>query len=218
MKQVFIALILMLSASMSFAQISGDKHPPCLPITLSSFVAVPSGNGVELKWTTSSEINNYGFYVEKLNGVDYTLLTDSFRKGAGNSIVPQNYSYLSTSAGTFRLRQIDMDGTISYSDAIALGTTGTKLPGDITESTLSQNYPNPFNPSTIITYTLPVSTNVKLAVYDVTGKEVQILVNAYQGPGPYTVHFVGTGLASGSYYYILQTGNTTQKKKMLLMK
>jgi photosystem II stability/assembly factor-like uncharacterized protein len=83
---------------------------------------------------------------------------------------------------------------------------------------LEQNYPNPFNPSTVVSYQLPVASNVKLAIYDLLGREVAILVNERKMPGTYEVKFDGSNLASGVYFYRLQTGDFMQTRKLLLIR
>ena len=86
------------------------------------------------------------------------------------------------------------------------------------EFKLEQNYPNPFNPSTVISYQLPVISNVLLKVYDILGSEVSTLVNEEQKPGYYEVEFNASHLASGMYVYRLQAGNYISTKKMLMIK
>jgi len=83
---------------------------------------------------------------------------------------------------------------------------------------LTQNYPNPFNPTTVISYQLPKSGNVKLVVFDVLGREVQTLVNEYKAAGRYEVTFNGTSLSSGLYFYRITSGTFTDVKKMLMIK
>jgi hypothetical protein len=87
---------------------------------------------------------------------------------------------------------------------------------------LFQNYPNPFNPSTVISYQLPVSSDVKLKVYDVLGNEIATLVDEYKPAGSYQVEFsVSSGirdLTSGIYFYRLKAGEFIQTKKMILIK
>jgi len=84
---------------------------------------------------------------------------------------------------------------------------------------LSQNYPNPFNPTTSIRYTVSSITNVRLAIYDVLGREVATLVNEEKPAGEYTVRFDGSGLSSGVYFYRLETSNgLVQTKKMILLR
>ncbi len=83
---------------------------------------------------------------------------------------------------------------------------------------LSQNYPNPFNPVTTINYSISSNGNVQLKVYDILGREVATLVNETKVPGNYKVNFNASNLASGVYFYRLQTGSFVQTKKMVLMK
>ena len=90
---------------------------------------------------------------------------------------------------------------------------------------LQQNYPNPFNPSTTIRYTIAwsrehgvESRETKIVVYDILGREVATLVNEKKAPGDYEVRFDATGLASGVYFYRLQTGSFVETKKLLLLR
>ncbi len=86
------------------------------------------------------------------------------------------------------------------------------------EFELSQNYPNPFNPSTKISFSLPKSTLVKIALYDILGKETGILLNEYTAAGNYTISFDGSKLASGIYFYRMTAGDFTEVRKMVLVK
>lgn len=83
---------------------------------------------------------------------------------------------------------------------------------------LMQNYPNPFNPSTVIEYIVGKTDDVKLAVYDVLGREVSILVNEKQRAGNYSVEFNAGNLPTGVYLYKLQSGEFSNAKKMLLIR
>jgi hypothetical protein len=83
---------------------------------------------------------------------------------------------------------------------------------------LEQNYPNPFNPTTRIEFSVPRSTFVTLKVFNLLGQEIATLVNEKQSPGIYTVQFDGSKLASGVYFYRLQSGNFISVKKMVLLK
>jgi predicted GH43/DUF377 family glycosyl hydrolase len=91
-----------------------------------------------------------------------------------------------------------------------------------TEFILEQNYPNPFNPSTVISYQLPVSSDVTLKVYDILGNEIATLVDDYKPAGRYEVEFQSSvdirQLASGIYFYKLQAGDYKAVKKMILIK
>ena len=83
---------------------------------------------------------------------------------------------------------------------------------------LRQNYPNPFNPATEIHYSVSGTDPVKLAVYDVLGREVVVLVDERKTGGTYTVRFDGTGFASGVYFYRLTSGSFPRTLPMLLLK
>jgi hypothetical protein len=83
---------------------------------------------------------------------------------------------------------------------------------------LAQNYPNPFNPTTKIAYMLKNSGKVHLAVYDLLGREVAVLVNSIQTAGSHQSTFSGSGLSSGIYFYTLQTSGGSLTQKMVLMK
>jgi N-acetylmuramoyl-L-alanine amidase len=84
--------------------------------------------------------------------------------------------------------------------------------------TLDQNYPNPFNPITHIKFSLTKANLTTLTIYDVIGRRVQSLVNEKLSPGEYEVVFEAGVLASGTYFYILNSGPHTMKKKMILLK
>ncbi len=83
---------------------------------------------------------------------------------------------------------------------------------------LSQNYPNPFNPRTIVSFSLPVAGDVRLSVFDVTGREVEVLVNERLNAGKYEARFDGSRLTSGVYFYRLMTGDFAETKRMILLK
>ena len=88
---------------------------------------------------------------------------------------------------------------------------------------LNQNYPNPFNPSTKIAYSIPVSGNISIKIYDLTGKEVKTLLNEFKSEGSYDIEFNGSDLASGVYFYKLDAvgkdgNNFLITKRMMLIK
>ena len=84
--------------------------------------------------------------------------------------------------------------------------------------TLEQNYPNPFNPTTVISFHLPVASSVRLAVFDILGRLVSVLVDGKMEAGVREVKFDGSNLASGVYFYRLQAGDFTQTKRLTLLK
>ena len=88
----------------------------------------------------------------------------------------------------------------------------------VNEYTLSQNYPNPFNPSTQIQFSVKNTGLVSLKIFDVLGREVATLVNKELSTGNYTVNFNAAGLASGIYFYRLESGSFIKTNKMMLLK
>jgi len=83
---------------------------------------------------------------------------------------------------------------------------------------LAQNYPNPFNPTTVVSYQLPVGSNVRLVIFDILGREVATLVNERKAPGSYSVKFDGSHLASGVYFYRIVAGSFAETKRLLLIR
>jgi len=87
-----------------------------------------------------------------------------------------------------------------------------------TDFALEQNYPNPFNPSTTIEYMIPTDGHVRIAVHNLLGDEVAVLVDKHQSRGHYAVHWDAYSLGSGVYYYSIRSGNNSESKKCLLLK
>ncbi len=111
-----------------------------------------------------------------------------------------------------------------YIDGVAYGDTSfivVSVPDDLcpSEFNLSQNYPNPFNPTTIINYSIPKRSYIKLIVYDIKGEEVAVLIDEIQTAGNYTVNFYALkfNLSSGIYFYRLISDNFIQTKKMIFL-
>ena len=138
-----------------------------------------------------------------------------FIGGHGNSNSPNNYSFIDnkplSAKSLYRLKQIDKNGTFNYTKSIEAEAV-------ILKYDLAQNFPNPFNPSTLITFSLPVSSNVVVKIYNVLGKLITTLVNENKEAGSYTVNFNASGLGNGVYFYKIQAGNFAKTMKMLLLK
>ena len=185
-------------------------------IQLASFVVNKcSSTSMRVTWTTVSETNNYGFYLQespdKQNWTDVGALIP----GHGTTLDPQKYSVtlpISNGSCWVRLVQVDLDGTSMTSDAQLVQMESP------VQFALDQNYPNPFNPSTTIRYGLPAKSHVTLLVYNSLGQQVADLVNGDINAGYSEVKFDGSNLASGAYFYRLQAGTYLQTKKLLLMK
>jgi len=194
-----------------------------LPIELSSFSVSLIENGIELNWETATEINNYGFDIERKPEIG-SWENISFVEGYGNSNSPKQYKYkdIENLSGKYfyRLKQIDIIGSFEYSNIVEINF------GLPMEFTLSQNYPNPFNPTTSIEYSIPLLEPlhatvqfVQLKVYDLLGREVATLIDESKpAAGSYTVEFNASDLPSGIYIYKLEASNFVQAKKMTLIK
>jgi len=186
------------------------------PVELVSFSARISDTEIILNWLTATEVNNYGFEIQRSVKTDgWEVL--GFVEGHGNSNSPKEYTFLDSeinSAGTYsyRLKQIDNDGSYEFSKAIEVNF------GSPNNYELSQNYPNPFNPSTTISFNLPKSGVATLKVYNLMGEEIKSLVEGYREAGIHTFNFNAEGYPSGMYLYSLSTNGYTETKKMLLMK
>ena len=185
-----------------------------IPVELASFSASTDKNNVVLTWYTATETNNQGFEIQRKTDGQYQKI--GFVPGKGTTTETQNYIFrdedLLSGSYTYRLKQLDFDGSFAYSDEVEVEITQPEV------FYLGQNYPNPFNPSTNIEYSIPQDGNVSLKVYDILGKEVATLVNEYQQAGTFDVVFNGANLASGVYYYQLTAGDLTSTKKLMLTK
>lgn len=127
-----------------------------------------------------------------------------------------------SAAPQYLVMDVASNGSGGYNGTYSIGInspTGVTEPNEIINGyLLEQNYPNPFNPSTKIIYHIGKSDNVKLAVYDMLGKEVSVLVNKFQQAGRYEINFNAANLTSGFYFYKIISGEFISTKEMLLVK
>ena len=191
-----------------------------IPVELASFVANVTNNTVVLEWQTATETNNKGFEIQK-KSQNGDFMTIGFMGGAGTITQAQNYSYTDSkvAAGnyTYRLKQIDFDGSFEYSKNVEVSVTNPLA------FSLEQNYPNPFNPTTNIRFNLAADSRVSLKVFDILGQEITTLVNGLMTSGSHTVQFNGKSLQSGIYLVKMEASGTDGKnfssvKKMILNK
>ncbi|KAF0152441.1 MAG: extracellular ribonuclease [Ignavibacteria bacterium] len=172
-------------------------------------------NKINLSWVDNS-VSETGYIIERkesgqsnfneiatviTNIVSYTDVTIANKK---------NYHY--------RIKGYNEDGHSAYSpeSSILVGVENEiEKPAVFA---LEQNYPNPFNPSTTIAYSLPERVFVKIRVFDLLGKEVEVLINQEQDSGNYKLLFNAASLSSGTYFYVLDAGNNRQVKKLIIVK
>ena len=187
-----------------------------LPVELSSFTGKSIEEKIMLHWITKTEVNNYGFELERALSDSKVWDNIGFVKGNGNSNSSKEYSFTDNnlSGGSkfiYRLKQIDYDGKFVYSDEIEIEIKTTKYE-------LYQNYPNPFNPVTNFKFEILNRRLVTLKVYDMLGNEITTIINKELDPGFYKFQWNAGNLASGVYLYRLHAGNYINTKKLLLIK
>ena len=214
---------LTVSAIVDGIRVSGDASP--LPVELSLFDVSVKENAVHLNWETKTEFNSAEFVIQrKCTGRETEWESVARVPAHGTSFSPIRYNFIDNIAKagsyTYRLKQIDNDGSFSYSEvkyvAVALPTT----------MKLSQNYPNPFNPSTVISYSLNNTACVTLELFSSTGEKIETLINTIQNPGSYnfTLNMESHRLTSGVYLYRMTCVDITNSeiysfsKKMLFLK
>ncbi len=187
-----------------------------LPVELVAFTATGGRTDAELRWSTASEVNNYGFEIERRQTADWQAT--GFVTGAGTSNAPRDYSYtdknLAPGRYGYRLKQVDNDGTFSY-----YGSPEVEIGLAVKKFELESNYPNPFNPSTTIVFTVGEDGQTSLTVSNVLGQKVMTLFEGNATAGRlYQVQFDASNLPGGLYFANLESGKQHMTQKMVLVK
>jgi hypothetical protein len=189
----------------------------------SDYGTAPTGQVYDPAYFTFGNYNNPDTATGK-NGQWITQISD----------LPENFSYASNVRSTIDFKPLGAltwwpsglsgwDSQAEYQKVVAYYKTlytGVKLANNTLPAkyNLAQNYPNPFNPSTIINYSIPQSGNVTLRIYNILGQEVATVFQGFQKAGSYNANFDASRLASGTYFYRLQSGQFNETKKMLYIK
>jgi hypothetical protein len=211
--------------------IGGDPGDNVLPVDLTGFTGRSLAQGITLNWATGTERDNLGFEVQRKeeNTEEFVALAD-YRtnpqqlRGNGTTVQAHNYTFADNAVEngktyTYRLVSVDLDGARhTYPQTVAVRAEGV-----ITKAYsfgLMQNYPNPFNPSTVITYEVAKTSDVRLEVYDMLGRKITTLVSERKNAGRYSVNFnsLPLNLASGVYFYQLRAGEFNKSLKFILIK
>ncbi len=171
-------------------------------------VEVSSNNG-----TSWQEVKNYSGALNTLTQVELDI-TNYANKSANLKIRFRLTSDSKTVADGWYVDDIKITGKTSGKNNTSI-KENNNLPD---KYFLSQNYPNPFNPTTNVQFSIINVQFVTLKVFDITGREIQTIVNEQLQPGTYGVTFVGSNLSSGVYFYRLQSAEFTDTKRMLLVK
>jgi len=200
------------------------EYPP-LPVQLVSFSATIDAPAVLLDWATLSEVNNFGFYIQRSEqGVGSLAdIPGAFVPGNGTTSVSHAYSWMDPSPAPaqlwYRLRQVDLDGTVHYSPEVSVDATILVVSRlGLAETGTLQIWPNPFNPAATIHYTLGVRSEVELAIRDILGREVRKLAEGIQEPGAHEAVLDGTALSSGTYYCSLRTSGGVWVRRVVLVR
>lgn len=212
-----------------FGALAGGPYhtaPPApLPVQIASLTARAITGGVRLDWSTASESNNYGFFIQRkeISEQYFTDVPNGFVAGAGNSSTVRYYTFIDESAGPgtwqYRLRQQDLDGSIRFTEPVQVSVVTAVSEIAPRVFMLQQNYPNPFNPATEILFTVDITAHARLTVYNTLGQPVATLFDDVAEAGAFhRVRFNAAGLSSGMYLYKLQSGSHVAVKKLLLMK
>jgi hypothetical protein len=151
--------------------------------------------GMPPLYISTTKTITYTFVTKE--GITATVSVDSTQENLATVIPSEGFTYTRAGRGT------------------SVETAFLLTPGDFR---LDQNYPNPFNPTTEIGYSISGASNVKLAVYDLFGREVAVLVNGRKEPGQYRARFDATGLSSGVYLYRLEAGGQQLTKRLAFIK
>ena len=201
-----------------------------IPVEMTSFTASVNSNSVTLNWSTATELNNMGFDIERRiisNGVRNLIWEKiGFIEGKGTTTDKSVYSFtdknLEFGTYAYRLKQIDFNGAFTYSDVIEVEL------GMPVSFALEQNYPNPFNPSTVIKYSVPVESKVKLRIFNTLGEQIALLINETIPAGYHEYEWNGTSnsggkVSSGIYFYRIETEGVNGEKfvnvkKMMMLK
>lgn len=190
-------------------------------------VAKPGGGYMILANTDSQIPAEFNYYLVSADENGDTVWTETIGKNGGED---RAYDLLNISQNEYIIAGSTFDVTNLNDAALTLvkdnsEPTGIKEDNGIAEYRLANAYPNPFNPSATIEYSIGISPAgnsasqlTTLKVYNILGKEVAVLVNSEKAPGHYKVKFNASALASGLYFYQLQSGSFVQTKKFMLLK
>lgn len=192
-----------------------------LPVKMAYFNSIVLDNNAVLSWGTVSEINNAGFRIERKSTVENKWVEAGFINGNGTTSEEKHYKFedkkLAAGVYKYRLKQIDYNGNYEYHYLQNDETIGTPKVFEV-----SQNYPNPSNPKTKIDFQIPIDGNISLRVYDISGKEIAVLVDGFKTADFYSVEFDGSDLGSGIYFYRIIAkgldGFFSKTMKMVLVK
>jgi hypothetical protein len=193
-----------------------------LPVELSSFTAVPYSGGMQLRFTTASELHNDRFEILRSTDQNGDFGRIALMKSQGDATSEHVYTYLDTDVAPGRtywyyLSDVDIEGhRVDHRDRMI---SATPVAGEAVPTAYALTaYPNPFNPVTNLEFTLPEASHVTLKVFDIGGRAVADLVDGDFAAGQHKAAFVAGSLPSGIYLARIEAGSFTGVTKLLLVK
>lgn len=197
------------------------SEAPPLPVEIASFDAVQDGSSVTLQWQTASETNNARFVVERTGEQENGSGGKGWQpigtiEGSGTTESPRSYRFTDSNlpfeadALTYRLRQVDLDGSVSYSDPITVQRT-------VEQVTLRAPFPNPTRGPATVPFAVPERQDVTLRLYDVLGRQVRTLVDGSR-MGRQKAQMDLSGLSSGVYFLRLRADGRVQTQRVTVVR
>jgi glucose/arabinose dehydrogenase len=189
-----------------------------LPVELAGFSARIDGPAVRLTWQTASETNNAGFRVQRTSpGASWTQVGFVESKADGGTATePKSYRFVDRGVPyeadrlTYRLEQIDTDGTMTFSEPVVVRRKAGAL-------ALRPAAPNPARSRVVVRYAVPGRQEVRLRLYDVLGREVRTVVQGRRA-GRQETHIDVSGLPSGTYVLRLRTDDRTRSRRLTVVR
>lgn len=214
-----------------------DGADVSLPVVLVDFTAEQGRDGVVLRWTTESELENLGFIICRKCKVSPTgvpegksskweeiasYLTDAGLQGQGSTSERYNYQFIDFAVQPgmtyeYRLGDVDFGGKLTWCAGAEIRIKIEDVPV-ATEFGLQKAFPNPFNASVTLCYNLSEDGETSLAVYNLRGQLVGTLINAYKTKGTYQTNWQPRQLSTGIYIVRLQSGARTTYRKIEYVK
>lgn len=189
-----------------------------LPVELSAFDAVRDGEAIALSWQTLSETNNAGFHVERRTDSLSTWSPITFVGGAGTTDAAQTYRFrdadlpFGAEQVTYRLRQVDTDGTESISEERTLQAAAP------TAVRLHAPFPNPARGAATLRYELPEATDIRIGMYDLLGRRVARLADHLAPAGRYEAQVSTRHLAPGTYFVQIRAHGTVHTQRLTVVR
>ncbi|MEP7145481.1 MAG: T9SS type A sorting domain-containing protein [bacterium] len=185
-----------------------SNPPGILTFAAITMNSIKDGSGT-IRMSLNDGVTNKCFRTTNLGAV----WTEEILPALGQTNGIQHMQFLSPALG---FAGCNLGVFLRYGNPTGININNNEIP---TGYRLEQNYPNPFNPSTRINYSIPISSNVTIIIYDALGQEVKTLINEFKSPGNYSAVFTAaSGLTSGIYFYTLTSDNFNETKKLMLVK